>query len=185
VRAAATAAVIFDESVDDGPGHQPPSGCARLRLAGETRGRGEGAATRVLVVEDDASMRLLCRFNLGVAGFDVVVAATGEEALAAAEAGRFDLVLLDVMLPDFSGIEVARRLRRGVGRARLPIVFVSARGSEEDLERGRVAGAIDYIVKPFDPVALPQRLRDDLEELGRTGAAGVWRLRFGRGHDGT
>jgi two-component system OmpR family response regulator len=181
----AALAAVVDRSDDERPGRTPPPGCTRLHLAGEPRGQDDAPpAPRVLVVEDDASMRLLCRFNLGLAGFDVVTAATGEEALAATAGAPFDLALLDVMLPDFSGLEVARRLRRQAGLERLPIVFVSARSSEEDVERGRATGAIDYIVKPFDPVALPQRLRDDLEELGRSGADGVWRLRFGDGHGG-
>jgi len=129
-------------------------------------------------------MRFLCRFNLALEGFEIVEAATGEEALAKVNDAAFDLVLLDVMLPDFSGLEVATRMRADARMGEVPIVFVSARGGETDIEQGRSAGAIDYIVKPFDPIALPQRLRDDLEELGRSGAEGVWRLRFGGGRAG-
>lgn len=92
--------------------------------------------------------------------------------MAAAESP--DLVLLDVMLPDLGGFDVAQRL------GTVPIVFLSARTSDDDLERGRAAGAIDYITKPFDPVALPDRLREDLDELRQGGGANrVWTMRFG------
>jgi two-component system alkaline phosphatase synthesis response regulator PhoP len=130
---------------------------------------------RVLLVEDDASMAMLCRFNLELAGFEVVTAETGAEGVAKATSERFDVVLLDVMLPDLGGLEVAEELRG----TSAPIVFMSARDAEDDLERGRLAGAIDYVSKPFDPVELPARLRGDLEELGRSGVEGVWQLRFG------
>ena len=119
-------------------------------------------------------MRLLCAFNLGAAGFRVAEAASGSEALDLAAQDHFDVVLLDVMLPDLGGIEVADRLPD------VPIVFMSARAAEDDLERGRRAGAIDYVTKPLDPVTLPERLREDLAELERGGAEGVWTLRHGR-----
>jgi two-component system alkaline phosphatase synthesis response regulator PhoP len=147
-----------------------------LSVVGGTEHGGTGLRVlRVLLVEDDASMAMLCRFNLELSGFHVVTAETGAEGLAKASSERFDLVLLDVMLPDLGGLEVADRLRDGGA----PIVFMSARDSEDDLERGRSAGAIDYVAKPFDPVELPARLRGDLEELERSGVEGVWRLRFG------
>ena len=125
-------------------------------------------------------MRLLCTVNLELSGFAVVTAKNGAEGVERAAAGAFDLVLLDVMLPDLGGFDVAERLRRDARMQALPIVFLSARGSELDIERGRAAGGIDYIVKPFDPLVLPQRIAEDLDEHSRTGAAGVWRLRFGR-----
>lgn len=127
----------------------------------------------MLVVEDDPSMRLLVTVNLELAGFRVMAASTGEEGLELAASERPDVILLDVMLPDLGGFEVAERLPD------VPIVFMSARTSESDLERGRDVGAIDYVTKPFDPMALPDRLREDLKELDRGGAERVWALRFG------
>lgn len=128
----------------------------------------------VLLVDDDASMRLVCVVNLEAEGFHVAVAATGRQALQLAAADPPDLVLLDVMLPDLGGFEVAEQLRE------VPIVFLSARATEVDLKRGRRVGAIDYITKPFDPIALPGRLREDLEEFKRSGSAEqVWQMRFG------
>lgn len=158
----------------------PGAGRPRLSVAGSSGG-GHAATTRlrVLLVEDEASMRMLCSFNLELAGFEVVSVGTGAEGLARATEEGFDLVLLDVMLPDLGGFEVAKQLRERVSGLGTPVVFLSARGSEEDIALGRAAGAIDYVVKPFDPVALPQRLREDLAELGRSGAEAVRRRRFG------
>lgn len=143
-------------------------------VPGGRAGKGVRREPSVLLVEDDASMRLVCTFNLEAAGFRVVAAATGREGLERARSERFDLLLLDVMLPDLGGFEIAGELR---GDA--PVVFLSARTSAADLARGRAAGAIDYVTKPFDPVQLATRLREDLDELGRGGADHVWELRFG------
>ena len=118
-------------------------------------------------------MRLVCTVNLEAAGFDVAAATTGSEGVELAASHHPDLVLLDVMLPDLGGFEVAERL------GDVPIVFLSARASMEDLERGRLVGAIDYVTKPFDPISLPIRLREDLELLRDGGAEQVWRSRFG------
>ncbi len=144
-----------------------------LNRVGGTSPRADGRTESVLLVEDDPAMRLVCTYNLEADGFHVLTATTGREALDLAAREEPDLVLLDVMLPDLGGFEVAERLRD------LPIVFLSARAAEADLERGRAAGAIDYVTKPFDPVALPSRLREDLEELRRGGVHRVWTLRFG------
>jgi DNA-binding response OmpR family regulator len=176
---AATVPVFLGE---DEPGGTPESQARPPRLSAVDGGRGrEDAAVNpsVLLVEDDPSMQILCKFNLEAAGFHVTTASTGREGVDLGEAGRFDLFLLDVMLPDLGGFEVAERLRAGKGRRDVPIVFVSARASGADLARGRAAGAIDYVTKPFDPVALAERLREDLAELARNGADAVWERRFG------
>lgn len=153
-----------------------------LSVAGASGGgREQATPLRVLLVEDEPSMRMLCSFNLELAGFDVESVETGAEGVARAADGPYDLVLLDVMLPDLGGFEVAQRLQEVHGTEDVPVVFLSARGSDADRARGRAAGAIDYVVKPFDPVALPQRLREDLAELRRSGADAVRRLRFGSG----
>jgi CheY-like chemotaxis protein len=145
-----------------------------LSAVGARPGEADGRRLTVLVVEDDPSMQLLCSYNLEASGFRVLSATTGHEGVKLASSEKPDLVLLDVMLPDLGGFEVAERLRG------LPIVFLSARASESDMKRGRAAGAIDYVTKPFDPVALPERLRDDLDELRRGGGAeAVWTARFG------
>lgn len=160
---------------DEGGGSDPaePNSPRHLHAVGGNAGEAIGGPTVVLVVEDDPAMQLLVAFNLEAAGFRVVVATTGHEGIELAAAEKPDLVLLDVMLPDLGGFDVAEQLRA------VPIVFMSARASGSDLERGRAAGAIDYVTKPFDPVALAGRLREDLEELKRSGAEQVWHLRHG------
>src|SRR5690349_9752213 len=95
----------------------------------------------VLVVDDEPSIRTLCRVNLQLAGLGVVEAADGREALALVEQERPDLVLLDVMMPDVDGWEVAGRLGAAEATRELPVVFLSARAAPEDRRRGFDAGA--------------------------------------------
>jgi DNA-binding response OmpR family regulator len=164
-------------SGEDEPGGKPrESPRPQLAVAREPdEAPGAAPSPSVLLVEDDEAMRFLCAFNLEVEGFRVTSAATGQEALERARAERFDLLLVDVMLPDVGGFELVQQLR-DLGA---PVVFISARTSAADLARGRAAGAIDYVTKPFDPVELSARLREDLEVFADGGAARVWQLRFG------
>jgi CheY-like chemotaxis protein len=151
-----------------------PARPRRLSLVGDEPEAAQSRELTVLLVEDDPAMRLLCTYNLEAGGFRVLAASGGREGVELAESEKPDIALLDVMLPDLGGFEVAQRLRA------VPIVFLSARASDADLERGRAAGAIDYVTKPFDPVSLPERLREDLEELRKGGGAHrVWTMRFG------
>jgi CheY-like chemotaxis protein len=141
--------------------------------AGETpsertlRGVKKPVGRRVLVVDDEPSMRLLCTINLSIAGFEVAEAADGAQALELAVAEGFDLVLLDVMLPDMGGLDVARRLKTDERTRALPVVFLSARTDKDDLRAGFALGAIDYITKPFDPIALAARVEEILERIER------------------
>jgi DNA-binding response OmpR family regulator len=172
---AAAAPIWASSGEDSGDGLDEPRARPHLRSVGDSERSGDPAVgLSALVVEDDPAMRLICVINLETAGFRVTVATTGMEALAIAAREQPDVVLLDVMLPDLGGFEVAEKLPK------IPIIFLSARGSGDDLERGRLAGGIDYVTKPFDPIALPKRVREDLEEFARTGSAEhVWQLRFG------
>ena len=113
----------------------------------------------VLVVEDEAALVTLLRYNLEREGFRVAEARDGEEAMLQIAEQMPDLVLLDWMLPLMSGIEVCRQLRRLPETRRLPIVMLTARGEEGDKLRGLDAGADDYITKPFSPSELIARLR--------------------------
>jgi CheY-like chemotaxis protein len=117
----------------------------------------EGRLRRVLVVDDESAMRLLARVNLPLAGFEVVEAENGLDALERARAERFDLFLLDVMMPGISGFELARRLRDDPRTAGVPIVFLSARADRTDISEGLSLGD-DYITKPFDPLLLGEHL---------------------------
>ena len=127
----------------------------------------EQGARRVLVVDDEPSMRLLCSINLELAGFEVSEAADGAEALVRAKTGGFDLVLLDVMMPDIGGYEVLRQLSEDERTRELPVVFLSARTDRDDLRVGYELGAVDYVTKPFDPIALAARVDEILGRVRR------------------
>jgi DNA-binding response OmpR family regulator len=125
---------------------------------------------RILVVEDDRTLRQALTFNLTREGYDVTTAADGEGALVAARDSRLDLVLLDVMLPGMSGIEVLRVMRReGIST---PVVVVSAKGDEIDRVVGLKVGADDYVTKPFSRPELLARIEAVLRRQ-RRGEAGA------------
>ena len=116
-------------------------------------------AAKVLVVEDEAALAELLRYNLEAAGYTVLYAASGEdvEVLVAEEAP--DLILLDWMLPETSGIEICRRLRARADTRHIPIIMLTARSEEADRIRGLSTGADDYVVKPFSLPELMARVR--------------------------
>jgi two-component system phosphate regulon response regulator PhoB len=120
------------------------------------------AKPTVLVVEDEAALVTLLRYNLEREGFAVAEARDGEEALLLAREHKPDLVLLDWMLPHISGIEVCRQLRRLPDTRSVPIVMLTARGEDADKVRGLDSGADDYVTKPFSPSELVARLRAHL-----------------------
>jgi two-component system phosphate regulon response regulator PhoB len=126
----------------------------------------------VLVVEDEADLVVLLRYNLEKEGFRVVVADDGEEALLLAAEQSPNLILLDWMLPLVSGIEVCRQLRRSTKSRDIPVIMLTARAEETDRVRGLDAGADDYVVKPFSPGELMARIRAVLRrsnpQLGET-----------------
>ena len=115
-------------------------------------------SSRILVVEDEIDLAELVAFNLTQAGYTVVTASTGASALAEIRRARPDLVVLDVMLPDITGLEVCRRLRREQGTERLPVLMLTAKGEEVDRVVGFEVGADDYVVKPFSPRELVLRV---------------------------
>jgi len=115
--------------------------------------------SHVLIVEDEAPLVTLLRYNLEKEGFTVSAAADGEEALLQIAENKPDAVLLDWMLPLVSGLEVCRQIRRAPQSRALPIILLTARGEEADRVRGLDSGADDYIVKPFSPSELVARLR--------------------------
>lgn len=121
--------------------------------------REEGTVTRVLVVDDDADVRDLVALKLRRNGFDVDTAGDGDTGLQRARDGRPDLVLLDIMMPKRSGIEVCQALREDAATATMPVILITARAQEADVERGFAAGADDYIVKPFSPRELLSRVQ--------------------------
>ena len=121
----------------------------------------------VLVVDDEASIRLLCRVNLRLEAIDTAEAADGAAALRIARELSPDLVLLDVMMPQMDGWQVAAELGDGEATREIPIVFLTARAESADFLRGYDLGAVGYVSKPFDPTALGSTLHDVLERLRR------------------
>ena len=123
---------------------------------------------RLLVVEDEPNILELLSASLRYAGFDVVTAAAGTEAVQAAQRHRPDLIVLDVMLPDMDGFDVIRRLRGG--GARIPVVFLTARDATEDKIRGLTLGGDDYVTKPFSLEEVIARIRAVLRRTRGTGS---------------
>ncbi|MFN3938664.1 MAG: phosphate regulon transcriptional regulator PhoB [Gemmobacter sp.] len=116
----------------------------------------------VLLVEDESAQREVLKYNLEAEGFDVVIAETGDEALLLVQEETPDLILLDWMLPNVSGIEVCRQVKARPETRAIPIVMLSARSEELDRVRGLETGADDYVVKPYSVAELMARLRTQL-----------------------
>ena len=123
--------------------------------------------TRVLIIDDEAPIRLLCRVNLEAEGMDVLEAADGVTGLDLARTERPDVVLLDVMMPGLDGWAVAQELIEDVETDVIPIVFLTARAEFRDRARGLDIGGVDYITKPFNPVELAPLVRRLLERIER------------------
>ena len=119
----------------------------------------------ILLVDDEADLVALLRYNLERAGLDVLTAPDGEEALMVVAEQRVDLVLLDWMMPHMSGIEVCRQLRRKPATRNIPIIILTARTEEADRIRGLDTGADDYISKPFSTDELIARIRAVLRRV--------------------
>jgi len=136
--------------------------------------RPAGHRSRVLVVEDEETMREMISIGLERAGHTVSGVGSGEEALASVRRERPDLVVLDLMLPDIDGLEVCRLLRMDRETAGIPLIILSARDEEKDIVAGLEYGADDYLTKPFSPGILAARVRAVLRrrEAGEPAAAG-------------
>ncbi len=113
--------------------------------------------TRILVVEDDPSIRMGLEDTLTAKGYEVEVVGRGVEGAERASSGKFDLIVLDVMLPDIDGFEVCRRIRNSPAR-KVAVIMLSARGAELDRVRGLELGADDYVTKPFSLMELLARV---------------------------
>ncbi len=122
---------------------------------------------KLLVVDDEEDILELLRFNLVREGYDVVCAATGEDALRQVDGKQFDLIILDLMLPGIDGLDVARRLKKTTKSQDLPIIMLTAKGEEADVVAGLELGADDYIAKPFSPRVLIARIKAVLRRHGR------------------
>jgi OmpR family response regulator RpaB len=123
--------------------------------------------TRVLVIDDEAPIRLLCRVNLEAEGMTVLESGDGPSGLETARTAEPDVILLDVMMPGLDGWGVAEALLEDERTAKIPIIFLTARAEFRDRARGLDIGGVDYITKPFNPVELAPLVRDLLARLDR------------------
>jgi two-component system phosphate regulon response regulator PhoB len=124
---------------------------------------------KILIVDDEPDALELIEVNLKAAGFEVMVADDGHEAMQKIRANSPDLILLDVMLPEMDGLEVCKTLRRDPATARIPIIMLTARAAEMDRVLGLELGADDYITKPFSPRELILRVKNLLERTSGDG----------------
>ncbi len=128
--------------------------------------------SRILVAEDEKDIRELIAFTLRFAGFDVILATNGAEAIEVAAAEKPDLILMDVRMPKMSGYEACRRLKENPQTALLPVVFLSAKGQDSEIQQGLESGAEEYILKPFAPDELIQQVRDILNRHAQRATKG-------------
>ncbi len=124
-------------------------------------------ATRVLVIDDEAPIRLLCRVNLEAEGMRVLEAADGARGLDLARDEQPDVVLLDVMMPGLDGWRVAEEMLEDDRTRGIPIIFLTARAEFRDRARGLDIGGVDYVTKPFNPLELAELVRGLLDRIDR------------------
>ena len=117
---------------------------------------------RILIAEDERDIRDLIKFTLNFAGHEVITTANGEEALNTALKEIPDLILLDVRMPRMTGYEACREIKASPSTQHVPVVFLSAKGQESEVKTGYEAGATEYILKPFSPDHLAERIQDIL-----------------------
>ena len=122
-------------------------------------GREEETVARILVADDDVDIRELVEFKLSTLGHDVVAVSDGAAAVEACQAQRPDLAVLDVMMPGVSGLDAIRAIRADPALKDLPVILLTARAQESDVETGFDSGADDYITKPFSPRELASRVQ--------------------------
>jgi two-component system, OmpR family, alkaline phosphatase synthesis response regulator PhoP len=123
--------------------------------------------TKVLVIDDEAPIRLLCRVNLEAEGMDVIEAPDGPSGVDKARDERPDVILLDVMMPGLDGWRVAEQLFEDERTAAIPIIFLTARAEFRDRARGLDIGGVDYVTKPFNPLELAPLVQQLLDRLDR------------------
>jgi two-component system alkaline phosphatase synthesis response regulator PhoP len=142
---------------------------AGSRRGGADRpGPGTNRATKVLVVEDEADVAEMIRYNLGKEGYDVRLSGNGTDALRQAKEARPDVILLDIMVPQLNGWEICRRLKQDRDTQAIPVIMVTGRVEEGDKVLGFEMGADDYVTKPFSPRELVARVRA-VSRRGRPG----------------
>jgi DNA-binding response OmpR family regulator len=122
---------------------------------------------KILIAEDERDIRDLITFTLGFAGFDVIAAANGEEALNLARQENPDLILMDVRMPRMTGYEACAAMKADAKMKDIPVIFLSAKGQDAEIQTGLQAGAVDYLLKPFAPDQLTARIQAVLAKYGK------------------
>lgn len=130
----------------------------------------DGIMTKILIAEDERDIRELVIFSLQFGGFTVVQAANGVEAVEQAQKELPDLILMDVRMPKMTGYEACRQVKSMPELRDVPVVFLSAKGQEGEIQTGLEAGAEEYILKPFAPDELVKQVQDVLDRVARRGA---------------
>ncbi len=116
----------------------------------------------ILVAEDDREVRELIDITLRLAGYDVVTASNGEQALALVKFSPPDLIMLDVRMPRLDGYETCKALKSDKLTASIPVLFLSARGNKQEVKTGLALGAVEYILKPISPDKLTEKIKRHL-----------------------
>lgn len=121
---------------------------------------------KILVAEDERDIRELIAFTLRYAGHEVVTVENGAEAVDAAPVELPDLILMDVRMPRMTGYVACQQIKADVRTSRIPVIFLSAKGQEAEIQAGLDAGASDYLLKPFAPMELTEKIRELLDQFG-------------------
>ena len=122
---------------------------------------------KILIAEDERDIRDLVAFTLRFAGHEVFPATNGEEAVELAPKVNPDLILMDVRMPRMTGYEACKAMKADPQLKDIPVVFLSAKGQESEIQQGKDAGAEDYLLKPFAPDLLTARVKDILAKFGK------------------
>lgn len=149
-----------DDTAVPGPDGQPGLDDRKKKVTGEMR--------RVLCIEDEPDIRKLLSISLNCRGrYEVVTAENGEVGLEKAKKRRFDCILLDALMPVMDGYETCKRLKGDPQTRDIPVIFLAAKTQQKEIEKGMALGALDYLVKPFDPLTLPDQIEEILCRLTR------------------
>lgn len=122
---------------------------------------------KILIAEDEPDIRDLVAFTLRFAGHEVVAVANGAEAVEVAPLEMPDLILMDVRMPQMTGYEACEKIKADSRVKDIPVVFLSAKGQDSEIQAGLSAGATDYLLKPFGPMELTEKVKELLEKYGK------------------
>jgi CheY-like chemotaxis protein len=122
---------------------------------------------KILIAEDEPDIRDLIKFTLTFAGYEVVAVGNGADAVTRARSERPDLVLMDVRMPRMTGYEACALMKADPQISNIPVVFLSAKGQESEIQSGFDAGAADYLLKPFAPMELTERVGELLQKFAK------------------